>query len=204
MDAPPESRPHTTFDSEQRSLIVRRIFLIGFVLIALSIPILLNLASPASAEAAASSSLQAAPDFALKDLSGRTVRLSDLRGKVVVLNFWATWCPPCRHEIPWFIDLQKKYGPKGLQVVGVSMDSASPADVAEFAKRMGINYTVAMGDSQVAARYGGVRVLPTTFYIGRDGRIIRSVPGLITQSQIEQIVTAALAVQPQEPPRSVR
>ena len=183
---------------------MRRIFLIGFVLMALSVPVLLNLTSPASAEAAASSTLQTAPDFGLKDLSGRTVRLSDLRGKVVVLNFWATWCPPCRHEIPWFIDLQKKYGPKGLQVVGVSMDSASPADVAEFAKRMGINYTVAMGDSQVAARYGGVRVLPTTFYIGRDGRIIRSVPGLITQNQIEQIVTTALAVQPQEPPRSVR
>lgn len=84
------------------------------------------------------------------------------------------------------------------------MDSPSPADVAEFAKRMGINYTVAMDDSQVVARYGGVRVLPTTFYIGRDGRIIRSVPGLITQNQIEQIVTTALAVQPQEPPRSVR
>lgn len=183
---------------------MRRIFLIGFVLIALSIPLLLNLMSPASAEAAASSTQQTAPDFTLMDLSGRTVRLTDLRGKVVVLNFWATWCPPCRHEIPWFIDLQKKYGPKGLQVVGVSMDSTSPADVAEFAKGMGINYTVAMGDSQIAARYGGVRVLPTTFYIGRDGRIIRSVPGLITQSQIEQIVTTALAVQPQEPPRSVR
>jgi cytochrome c biogenesis protein CcmG/thiol:disulfide interchange protein DsbE len=171
--------------------------LVSFVLIVVSIPILLNINSPVSA-AAASGASRMAPDFALKDLGGRTVRLSDLRGKVVVLNFWATWCPPCRHEIPWFIDLQKKYGPKGLEVVGISMDSASAADVAEFAKRQGINYTVAMADPTVVARYGSVNVLPTTFYIGRDGNVIRSVPGLIGPEEIEQIVSRALAVRPAE------
>jgi cytochrome c biogenesis protein CcmG/thiol:disulfide interchange protein DsbE len=181
---------------------VRRTFLIGLVLIALSIPVLLNLTSAASAEEAASGALRTAPEFVVKDLHGRTVRLSDLRGKVVVLNFWATWCPPCRHEVPWLIDLQQRYGPKGLQIVGLSMDSGSPEPVAEFAKREGINYTVAMSDVRTAARFGGVRVLPTTFFIGRDGRIIRSVRGLVAQKQLEQIVTTALAVQPEPPARS--
>src|SRR5512138_1648113 len=83
-----------------------------------------------------------APDFALKDLNGNTVRLADLRGKAVLLNFWATWCPPCKVEIPWFVDLQKQYGPQGLQIVGVAMDDAGPDAIAKFAKEMGINYTV--------------------------------------------------------------
>src|SRR5215813_13745196 len=75
-----------------------------------------------------------APDFALQSLDGKTVHLSDYRGKAVLLNFWATWCSPCKIEMPWFVELQKEYGPQGLQIVGVAMDDASPADISEFAK----------------------------------------------------------------------
>jgi cytochrome c biogenesis protein CcmG/thiol:disulfide interchange protein DsbE len=136
---------------------------------------------------------QTAPDFALQDIDGHMVRLSDLRGKAVVLNFWATWCPPCKAEIPWFIDLQNKYGPRGLQIVGVSMDDGGMAAVVPFARKIGINYKVVLGNSDVSDLYGGVYSLPTTFYIGRDGRVLEYVPGLITHYEIERNIKAALA-----------
>jgi peroxiredoxin len=134
-----------------------------------------------------------APDFQLTDLDGSHVRLGDLRGKAVLLNFWATWCPPCKIEMPWFVDLQKQYGPQGLQIVGVAMDEGNAHDaVAKFAKDMGLNYTVLLGNDKVADQYGGVDALPTTFYIGRDGRIVTRVFGLVSHSEIEDNVRAAL------------
>lgn len=134
-----------------------------------------------------------APDFQLVDLEGRNVRLADLRGKAVLLNFWATWCPPCKIEMPWFVDLQKQYGPQGLQVVGVAMDEGNAHDaVAKFAKEMGLNYTVLLGNDKVADQYGGVDALPTTFYIGRDGKIVTRVFGLVSHKEIEDNVRAAL------------
>ncbi len=134
-----------------------------------------------------------APDFQLTDLDGNNVRLADLRGKAVLLNFWATWCPPCKIEMPWFVDLQKQYGPQGLQIVGVAMDEGNAHDaVAKFAKEMGLNYTVLLGDDKVADQYGGVDALPTTFYIGRDGKIVTRVFGLVSHSEIEDNVRAAL------------
>lgn len=136
---------------------------------------------------------QAAPDFRLKDIDGNTVRLSDLRGKAVVLNFWATWCPPCKEEIPWFIDLQNKYGSQGLQIVGVSMDEGGKDAVVPFAKQMGINYKVLLGTPEVGDLYGGVNALPTTFYIGRDGKVLEYVPGLIGHREVEDNIKAALA-----------
>lgn len=134
-----------------------------------------------------------APDFELKDLDGNTVHLSDLRGKAVVLNFWATWCPPCRTEIPWFIELQEKYRSQGLQIVGVSMDESGKNAVVPFAREVGINYKLLIGDSQVSEMYGGVYSLPTTFYIGRDGKVFEYVPGLISHYEVEQNIKAALA-----------
>jgi peroxiredoxin len=134
-----------------------------------------------------------APDFQLTDLDGHNVRLADLRGKAVLLNFWATWCPPCKIEMPWFVDLQKQYGPQGLQIVGVAMDEGDAHDaVAKFAKEMGLNYTVLLGNDKVADQYGGVDALPTTFYIGRDGKILTRVFGLVSHSEIEDNVRAAL------------
>jgi len=134
-----------------------------------------------------------APDFQLIDIDGGNVRLSDLRGKAVLLNFWATWCPPCKIEMPWFVDLQKQYGPQGLQIVGVAMDVGDAHDaVAKFAKEMGLDYPVLLGNDKVADQYGGVDSLPTTFYIGRDGKIVTRVFGLVSHREIEENVRAAL------------
>jgi peroxiredoxin len=136
---------------------------------------------------------QPAPDFQLTDLDGNTVRLSDLRGKAVLLNFWATWCPPCKVEMPWFVDLQKQYGPQGLQIVGVAMDEGNAHDaVAKFAREMGLNYAVVLGNDKVADQYGGVDALPTTYYIGRDGKIVTRVFGLVSHREIEDNIRAAL------------
>ena len=139
-----------------------------------------------------------APDFVLTDLQGRSVKLSDLRGKAVVLNFWATWCPPCKEEIPWFVDLQKRYGEQGLQIVGVSMDDdGDQKSVAKFAAENSINYPILLGKENVAAQYGGIDYLPTTFYIDRSGVVLDRVfgqPG--TRDEIEQNVKRAIASKP--------
>lgn len=134
-----------------------------------------------------------APEFALQTLDGNTLRLADLRGKAVLLNFWATWCPPCKEEIPWFVELQKQYGPQGLQIVGVAMDDAGHDAIAKFAADMKIDYPVLLGTDQVADQYGGVEALPTTFYIGRDGKVVARVFGLTSHKDIEENIRLALA-----------
>ncbi len=133
-----------------------------------------------------------APDFQLKDINGQTVKLSDFRGKAVVLNFWATWCPPCKVEIPWFEDLQNRYGNQGLVVVGVALDDASDKEIADFAKEMKMNYPVLLGKEETSDLYGGVEALPTTFYIDRNGKILSSVPGLVDRKEIEDNIVKAL------------
>ena len=113
---------------------------------------------------------QAAPDFSLPDLSGATVTLSSFRGKVVLLDFWATWCEPCRDETPHFVDLQNRYAPQGLQIIGVSMDD-SPEPVRDFAQKFQINYSVVMGNAKTGQLYGGILGLPVAYFIDRQGRI---------------------------------
>jgi peroxiredoxin len=153
---------------------------------------------PAARSRSVASKGHDAPDFTLTDLEGHAVKLSDLRGKAVVLNFWATWCPPCKQEIPWFVDLQKRYGSEGLQVVGVNMDDESDQkNVAKFAAENSINYPILLGKENIAVAYGGIDYLPTTFYIDRSGVVMDRVfgqPG--TPAEIEQNVKRAIASKP--------
>lgn len=133
-----------------------------------------------------------APDFTLQSLDGHNIRLSDYRGKAVVLNFWATWCEPCKIEMPWFVELQKQYAADGLQFVGVAMDDANPKDIAEFAKNMGVNYPILIGKETVGDQYGGIPFMPETFYIGRDGKIVDKILGLKGRGEIEDDIKKIL------------
>src|SRR3974377_2046374 len=133
-----------------------------------------------------------APEFELASLDGKGVRLSDFRGKAVLLNFWATWCSPCKVEMPWFVDLQKKYGNDGLVVVGIAMDDSEASKIAEFASEMGVNYPVLLGTDNIAEDYGNVEFLPTSCYIDREGKIVGKGTGLLGREEIEQDVQKAL------------
>jgi thiol-disulfide isomerase/thioredoxin len=136
---------------------------------------------------------KSAPDFTLESLDGKNVSLSSFRGQVILLNFWATWCGPCKIEMPWFVELQKEYGPQGLQIVGVAMDDASKQEIAKFAKDMNVNYTILIGKEAVGQLYGGVDVLPTTFFIDRDGKIISREFGLQSRSLFVDNIKKALS-----------
>jgi peroxiredoxin len=126
-----------------------------------------------------------APDFALNDVSGRPVRLSALKGQVVLLNFWATWCGGCKVEIPWFIDFERTYSRRGFAVLGVSFDDDGWKAVKPYIAAKQVNYPVMMGNPRVAALYGGVDALPVTFVIDKSGRIAATHLGLISKSDYQ-------------------
>lgn len=139
--------------------------------------------------AAEDEQLQMAPDLTLPSLSGQTTSLADFKGRVVLLNFFATWCPPCRREIPDFVRLQADHGPKGFTVVGVSLDTHGVERVRAFTKAYRINYPVLYaGDRQreVMARFNYFRGIPTTVLINRQGRIIRQVTGAVQKEYWEK------------------
>jgi thiol-disulfide isomerase/thioredoxin len=131
-----------------------------------------------------------APGMVIHDLSGKITTMEDLKGKVVLVNFWATWCPPCRVEIPELIKLQNEHRDR-LQVIGISQDEEAEV-VQEFVKRVGINYPVVMATPELIAAYGGVPALPTTFVIDTEGRVVQRHMGLLSGAVYDREIRALL------------
>lgn len=131
---------------------------------------------------------QDAPDFQLTKMNGEPFTLSDHEGKVVVLNFWATWCPPCRDEIPDFIELQKNFGKENVLFVGVSVDQDGWEKVRPYAKKMNINYPIMVDDGTVSQMYGPIRRIPTTFIINKKGKIEYIAPGRLPKDKLEPVL----------------
>ncbi len=146
-----------------------------------------------SAATALTKDRKAAPDFNLKDAKGMPVKLSDYKGKVVLLNFWATWCGPCKVEIPWFIEFEKTYKDRGYATLGVSMDDDGWQAVTPFVKQNALNYRVTVGNDRVAQLYGGIDSLPSTFLIDREGRIACVHLGLVSKRDYEAEILQLIA-----------
>jgi len=125
-----------------------------------------------------------APAFSLKDKDGKTFSLETLKGKVIVLNFWATWCPPCRVEIPAFNNAYEKYVAKGVEIVGVSLDQKGWDAIRPFLEKHKINYPVVLGGAEIARAYGNIRSIPTTFIIDRKGKVVDSHVGAMTEDAL--------------------
>lgn len=139
---------------------------------------------------------QTAPEFDLKVLggNGRTMKLSDLKGKAVLVDFWATYCEPCKIEMPWITELQKQYGPQGFQVVGIAMDvDAGENTISGFAQKMGVNYPILLGTDDTAEHYGGMRGLPMNFFIDRSGKVVANELGLVGKDVFEENIKKSLA-----------
>ncbi len=137
-------------------------------------------------------SSEAAPNFVLTSTDGKNIKLSDFRGKVVIVDFWATWCPPCRKGIPDLIELQKEFK-DNLVVIGISLDQDTKSDVIPFMKKYGINYPIVYGDNQVVMEYGSINAIPTSFVINKEGKIVDKHIGLVPKSDYESKIKEILS-----------
>jgi thiol-disulfide isomerase/thioredoxin len=141
------------------------------------------------------------PDLKLKTVDGKDVSLADYKGKVVFVNFWATWCDPCRVEIPWLIAMQNKYGPKGFTVVGIAMDEEGKSVVAPFldkerfdvdGQKLPMNYPIVLGTDEAADKFGGILGYPSSFLISRDGKIVTKFQGLKSEDELTKAIESQL------------
>jgi thiol-disulfide isomerase/thioredoxin len=139
-----------------------------------------------------SSQLASAPAFALKDLQGRTVRLSDYKGKVLIINFWATWCKPCLVEMPDFVKLQKEYETQGLQIIGITCPPMTQKNVEDVAQKLKINYPILYGTDEVSDAYYASAVLPTTLVVDREGKIRARILGILVPEEFDRSVKPLL------------
>jgi thiol-disulfide isomerase/thioredoxin len=133
-----------------------------------------------------------APALVLKDLRGRNLRLSDYKGKVVLLNFWATWCPPCRAEMPDLIRMQREYRSRGLRVIGITYPPQEGGEVREFVRKLGVNYPIALGSKETKALFDRTETLPLTLVIDRKGNIIERIEGILLAQEFEQKIKPLL------------
>lgn len=137
---------------------------------------------------------KAAPSFALVDLSdGKKVALSDYKGRAVVVNFWATWCAPCKLEMPWFEEFHKQYASQGFEILGIAEDDAGKDEIAKAVKKIGVTYPILLTDGKVAPAYGGVDYLPMTFYVDRTGIVSAETAGLASKNEVEANIKKILA-----------
>lgn len=144
------------------------------------------------------------PNFTLENLQGKKVSLADYKGKALLINFWATWCGPCKLETPWLVDLAKEYAPKGLEVVGIDTegDDVKPSDAAGWAKdkaaverfvqEQNMPYPVLLGGDSIANEYGGLEAMPTSFWVDRSGKVIASQMGITSKDDMEAKIRKAL------------
>jgi cytochrome c biogenesis protein CcmG/thiol:disulfide interchange protein DsbE len=170
---------------------------VWMTLVVLVIPFSLAL-SVKSVDASDRSALQPAdqrkpaPEFALQDSAGKTATLKDYGGKIVVLDFWATWCHGCKEEIPWFAEFQSKYGAQGVAVIGVSLDEEGWKVVKPFIQDARVTYRIVLGNDSTAQKYG-VRSMPDTFLIDQKGRIAAAYTGMINKDEVERHIRSVLA-----------
>ena len=143
----------------------------------------------------------ASPDFTLRDLEDHDVSLSQFKGKVVLVNFWATWCGPCKIEIPWLVELQDKYAARGFTVLGVAMDEEGKSAVAPFVRKerfnvggtsQSMNYPIVLGNDATADKFGGLIGFPTSVLISKDGRVVKRVDGLVSYDEIDKAIQSQL------------
>jgi thiol-disulfide isomerase/thioredoxin len=143
----------------------------------------------------------AAPEITLKDLNDKDLALADFKGKVVLVNFWATWCEPCKVEIPWLIEMQNTYAEKGFTVYGIAMDEDGKPVVAPFVakeryevkgQKLPMNYPIVIGDEKAAEKFGGLLGYPTSVLVSRDGKILKRTTGLIDYDETTKLIEGAL------------
>ena len=166
--------------------------------IALAAVLTLNTSTNAPAETVTPNNRKWASDFTLQDANGREIRLSDYTGRVVLLDFWATWCHGCQLEIPWYMEFQTRYSARGLSVIGVAMDDDGWQAVKPFLKMHRVNYSVVLGSGSLAKRYG-LESMPLTLLIDRNGRIAESHAGMVDKDAFEADIRLLLQEHPQSP-----